>query len=125
MELSGALDYIAHRDLRLMRRVNRWRAPRWIRIWMLAATRGGDGWLWYAMGAAILLFGGERRFAAVGAATLAAGLGVALFLNLKKAANRRRPLRLRAALLGGPAAPRQILIPLRSYHHGLLRWPSP
>lgn len=91
VELSGALNYIAHRDLRLMRRVNRWRAPRWIRIWMLVATRGGDGWLWYAMGAAILLFGGERRFVAVGAATLAAGMGIALFLKLKKAAGRRRP----------------------------------
>jgi peptide/nickel transport system permease protein len=38
-----------------MRRVNNWRAPRWIRLWMICATRGGDGWLWYAMGFAILL----------------------------------------------------------------------
>jgi undecaprenyl-diphosphatase len=91
MTLSTALDFIEYRDKRLMRRVNRWHAPRWIRVWMLAATRGGDGWLWYAMGAAILLFGGTGRFAAVGAAALAAGVGVALFLRLKKAANRRRP----------------------------------
>jgi undecaprenyl-diphosphatase len=91
MTLATALDFIEHRDKRLMRRVNRWRAPRWIRVWMLAATRGGDGWLWYAMGVAILLFGGDRRFAAVGAAGLAAGVGVALFLRLKKLANRRRP----------------------------------
>ncbi|MGA2774371.1 MAG: hypothetical protein ABSG26_26595, partial [Bryobacteraceae bacterium] len=26
-----------------MRRVNRWHAPRWIRVWMLCAARGGDG----------------------------------------------------------------------------------
>jgi undecaprenyl-diphosphatase len=91
MELGAALVYIAHRDHTLMRRVNRWRAPRWIRIWMLAATRGGDGWLWYAMGAAILLFGGERKFAAVGAAALSAGMGIFLFLRLKKATRRRRP----------------------------------
>ena len=75
MTLATALDFIEHRDKGLMRRVNRWRAPRWIRVWMLCATRGGDGWLWYAMGAAILLFGGEPRFAAVGAAALAAGVG--------------------------------------------------
>src|SRR5207245_2283464 len=28
--------YIDRRDHRLMRRMNRWRAPRWIRIWMIA-----------------------------------------------------------------------------------------
>ena len=85
------LSYIARRDHTLMRRVNRWPAPRWIRVWMICATRGGDGWLWYAMGACILLFGGEDRFLAVGAGALAAGLGIVIFLKLKKAANRRRP----------------------------------
>jgi undecaprenyl-diphosphatase len=74
-----------------MHRVHRWRAPRWIRVWMLCATRGGDGWLWYAMGLIVALFGGPERFRAVGASTLAAGTGIALFLQLKKAAGRRRP----------------------------------
>jgi len=53
------LTFIAHRDHKLMRRINRWYAPRWIRLWMICATRGGDGWLWYAMGAIVLLFGGR------------------------------------------------------------------
>jgi undecaprenyl-diphosphatase len=88
---SAMLNYIDRRDHTLMRRVNRWHAPRWIRIWMLCATRGGDGWLWYAMGAVILIAGGDRRFAAVGAAALAAGLGIATFLRLKKATGRKRP----------------------------------
>jgi len=83
--------YITHRDFRLMRRVNRWRPPRWIRLWMLAATRGGDGWLWYAIGAAVLLFGGDARGAAIASAALAVGVGIALFLRLKKLARRRRP----------------------------------
>ena len=74
-----------------MRRVHRWPAPRWVRVWALCATRGGDGWLWYAMGAIILAFGGAQRFHAVGAATLAAGVGIVLFRKLKKAAGRRRP----------------------------------
>ena len=39
----------------------------------------------------ILLFGGPTRFAAVGAAALAAGLGIAVFLFLKKRTNRKRP----------------------------------
>jgi undecaprenyl-diphosphatase len=58
---------------------------------MICATRGGDGWLWYAMGLMIMLFGGEQRFRAAGAAALAAAIGTALFLRLKKSANRKRP----------------------------------
>jgi len=85
------LEFITARDYNLMRRVHRWPAPRWIRVWMLCATRGGDGWLWYAMGIVILLFGGASRFAAVAAAGLAAGLGIAIFLFLKKRINRKRP----------------------------------
>ncbi len=74
-----------------MRRVNRWHAPRWIRLWMICATRGGDGWLWYAMGIAILLFGGEPRFRAVACASLTSALGIVLFLWVKKWTGRRRP----------------------------------
>lgn len=88
---SAMLHYIEHRDHRLMLRVHRWHAPRWIRVWMICATRGGDGWLWYAMGLTILLAGGDRRFAAVAAAALAAGLGITIFLRLKKSAGRKRP----------------------------------
>jgi undecaprenyl-diphosphatase len=92
MTFPGAmLSYIDRRDHTLMRRVNRWHAPRWIRVWMLCATRGGDGWLWYAMGLIVLLTGGHDRFLAVGDAGLAAGLGTAIFLRLKKATGRRRP----------------------------------
>src|ERR1700689_3144 len=52
-------------DHRLMIRVNHWRAPQWLRLWMIAATRCGDGWLWYATGAMVGLFGGRDRWAAV------------------------------------------------------------
>ncbi|MCI3952130.1 MAG: phosphoesterase, PA-phosphatase related [Burkholderiales bacterium] len=85
------LNFIANRDQRLMRRINRWPAPRWIRLWMIAATRGGDGWLWYAMGTVILACGGERRFQAVLASALASAAGAALFLRVKKLTGRRRP----------------------------------
>jgi undecaprenyl-diphosphatase len=88
---AAMLNFITHRDHRLMRRINRWSPPRWIRVWMICATRGGDGWLWYALGFILLLFGGDRRFMAVGAAAFAAGTGIALFLRIKKATGRRRP----------------------------------
>jgi undecaprenyl-diphosphatase len=74
-----------------MLKVNHWPAPRWIRVWMTCATRGGDGWLWYTLGAFLLLFGGEARFAAVAAALAAVGTGIAMFLRLKRRIGRRRP----------------------------------
>ncbi|HLH42536.1 MAG TPA: phosphatase PAP2 family protein [Bryobacteraceae bacterium] len=78
-------------DHGLMRRVNRWRAPKWLRLWMMAATRGGDGWLWYAMGSVVAVFGGRERFIALLAAAIAVALGIAIFLNLKRICGRRRP----------------------------------
>jgi undecaprenyl-diphosphatase len=86
--------FIESRDHRLMRRVNRWSAPMWIRMWMLAATRGGDGWLYYGLAVAILFAGGDDRFRAVGGAGLAVGVGIFLFLWLKRFAGRRRPCHL-------------------------------
>ncbi len=74
-----------------MNRMHAWRAPRWIRHWMLLATRGGDGWLWYSLCLLLLVFGGEGRFVAVGSAAIASSLGVAVFLFLKRAFGRKRP----------------------------------
>lgn len=84
-------NFIEVRDHRLMDRVHRWSAPQWVRLWMICATRCGDGWLWYALGLFILLFGGPERFLAVGASFLAAGVGVAFFLWAKRFTGRRRP----------------------------------
>jgi undecaprenyl-diphosphatase len=78
-------------DYGLMRRVNRWRAPRWLRLWMIAATRGGDGWLWYAMGSVVAIFGGQERVPALLAAAAAVAVGIFLFLRLKRVCGRRRP----------------------------------
>ncbi|HLK19257.1 MAG TPA: phosphatase PAP2 family protein, partial [Bryobacteraceae bacterium] len=82
---------ITRGDYNIMHRANNWEAPRWVRLYVLGATRGGDGWLWYAMGLAILLFGGEERFAALGAAGLSSVLSILLFLWLKRITGRRRP----------------------------------
>ena len=84
-------DQIESNDFRLMRRVHRWRAPKWFRILMIAATRGGDGWLWYALGVILFIYGGEHRFAAILSATAAAGAGIFLFRTLKHASRRKRP----------------------------------
>ena len=83
--------YITRRDHSLMHRANNWVAPRWVRMYVIGATHGGDGWLWYAMGLAIFLFGGEERFAALGAAGFASVLSILLFIWLKRFTGRRRP----------------------------------
>ena len=84
-------EFIEGRDHRLMQRMNRWRAPKWIRYWMIAATRMGDGWLWYGLGAMLLLYGGPQRFSAAGAAATAAIAGILVFKVLKRLSQRPRP----------------------------------
>lgn len=85
------LHFIATRDYKLMRKVNKWPAPRWVRLFAIAATRAGDGWLWYLVGLAILLFGGRDRLTATAAAGSAALAGVGIFISLKKLSGRKRP----------------------------------
>ena len=85
------LSYISSRDQSLMRRLNCWLPPRWIRIWMIVASRVGDGWLWWSIGLILLVFGGPNRFRAVGAAALAEAVSATLFLSIKKLAGRKRP----------------------------------
>lgn len=87
-------DQIQSGDHRLMRRVNRWPAPRWFRSFMILATRMGDGWLWYATGIAVLVWGGHSRFAAVGSAGLAVLVGIGIFVLLKRVSRRKRPCEL-------------------------------
>jgi undecaprenyl-diphosphatase len=91
MARQSMLQFIATRDLKLMRKVNKWPAPRWIRRLAIAATRAGDGWLWYLTGLSILLVGGAERLTAVASAGSAALVGVGIFTSLKKLSGRKRP----------------------------------
>lgn len=88
---AAVLEWVAARDHGLMRRVNNWMPPRWLRLWIVAATRGGDGWLWYGYGGAVACFGGPERVHALLAAALAVGLGIALFIRMKRWCGRKRP----------------------------------
>jgi len=103
--------YIDRRDHRLMRRLNRWRAPRWIRIWMLAATRMGDGWIWYGLGLMLLAYGGPQRFSAVGAAGAAAVLGIFVFKALKRLSHRQRPCQIEPHCWSNVLPPDQFSFP--------------
>ena len=78
-------------DRKLMRRLNQWEAPHWIRKWMVIATRGGDGWLWSAIGFILLLFGGSSRLDALLAGFVSVGAGQLTFFVLKRIIGRERP----------------------------------
>ncbi|MFN7918810.1 MAG: phosphatase PAP2 family protein [Bryobacteraceae bacterium] len=88
---QAMIGYIEARDHRLMRRVHRWPAPRWFRLWMICATRGGDGWLWYLLAGALFAAHGWEALPTVLTAMFAAGVGIAVFLALKRVTGRRRP----------------------------------
>jgi undecaprenyl-diphosphatase len=83
--------FLEQNDMRLVRRVHHWRAPRWLRSATLCVTRLGDGWIWYALAIIILFVGGERRFLAVGSGLTAALAGIVVFRQLKLISKRPRP----------------------------------
>ena len=85
------LARLAAPDHHVMRRVNRWRAPRWVRWWMLGATRAGDGWLWVLVGIAVLLSSDAMRFRAFEAAGFAVTAGIVMFHKVKRVFCRTRP----------------------------------
>jgi undecaprenyl-diphosphatase len=85
------LRRIAASDRKLMRLLNRWEAPHWIRQWMVIATRAGDGWLWLTIGFVVLLWGDEHRYEALGSAVAALVTGQVVCIVLKRLCGRERP----------------------------------
>ena len=118
------LEFISSRDHRVMRRLNSWRAPRWIRLWMICATRGGDGWLWYSIGLCVLFFGGKHAPRALPRGRIGDGCGSPAISRHKTNNGPAKTLRYSRALLGQPAAPRSVLISLWPFDHRvfLYRW---
>lgn len=91
MIFSRAVSSFSEADLAVMRKINNWPAPRWVRWWMLASTRGGDGWFWGFCGVAVLASHDPEKCAAFLAAAIAAASGILLFTVLKKMVGRQRP----------------------------------
>ncbi len=86
--------FIEQKDMGLMRRMNRWRPPRWVRLWMLLVSRLGDGLLWYVLGLLLLCFGGQQGFHAFVAGAVASIAAIALFSKIKPLSRRRRPFQI-------------------------------
>jgi len=85
MRLIGRIQ---NRDTAVMRRLNRWPAPKWIQIWMVASTRAGDGWLWYAVALLLLFFG---SYAAMWSMVISSSVGMTLYTIIKRVTHRARP----------------------------------
>jgi undecaprenyl-diphosphatase len=88
--MNAVIAYVSQSDLRLSRRVRGWTPPRWVRLWMLWATKLGDGWLWLGLGVA-LLAGGSRFHRILAAAAIAAGGANIALVVIKRRFRRRRP----------------------------------
>jgi undecaprenyl-diphosphatase len=86
----SVLAYVLASDDRLAGRLLAWRPPRWVRVWMLTATRLGDGWLWLGT-ALILAASGNRGFEVLSAGAVSAGLANVLQLCVKGRIRRTRP----------------------------------
>ncbi|HEY2647032.1 MAG TPA: phosphatase PAP2 family protein [Candidatus Acidoferrales bacterium] len=104
-------EFIQARDHQVMRKVHRWRPPRWLRFWMIASTKLGDGWIWYTVGIALLLFGGEMRFIAFAASASAEAATVVIFRLIKKASKRKRPCHLERHCWANVLPPDQFSFP--------------
>ncbi len=108
---TAPFDWISQRDHRVMGRLDRWRAPRALRLWMIYATRIGDGWLWYALALFLTFFGGQQHWRALVACTIAIISGVALFSVLKRICRRPRPRFAELRSTDAPAPPDQFSFP--------------
>ena len=80
----SVLTQVLASDDRLLGRVLEWKAPRWVRLWMVAATRLGDGWVWLAA-APLLLAAGSAGVRALGAGVVSAVIANALLVCVKRA----------------------------------------
>jgi undecaprenyl-diphosphatase len=89
--MSRVLSYVSHRDFLLSGRLVAWSPPRWFRVWMVGASRLGDGPLWIATGLLLLAVGSSVSLRTLAAVAVAMGLANLVLVGLKRKIHRRRP----------------------------------
>jgi undecaprenyl-diphosphatase len=89
--VSRVLSYVNERDLRITDRLFAWAPPRWFRVWMLSASRLGDGPLWILTGLLLLLHGSSFCLRTLAAVAVAMGIANAALVVLKRTFHRPRP----------------------------------
>jgi undecaprenyl-diphosphatase len=88
--MSPVLAYVNAEDFRIHDRVLAFRPPRCVRLWVLWATRLGDGWLQVATGVALFAAGSECQ-RTLAACVMATGLSNLAMVILKRRFRRKRP----------------------------------
>jgi undecaprenyl-diphosphatase len=101
--MMSMLGYVVASDCRLSDRMLDWTPPRWFRLWMLSATRLGDGWLWVSA-AVVLASGGNECHRALAAAAVSAVLANIVLVLVKGRVRRPRPCD-----MGGHGSPQPTL----------------
>ncbi len=86
----SVLAHVLASDDRLCDRILEWRPRRWVRVWMLTASRLGDGWLWLIT-AVLLAASGSRGLRVLSAGAVSAGLANAFLVCVKRRVRRPRP----------------------------------
>jgi undecaprenyl-diphosphatase len=86
----SVLAYVHASDSRVSGRLRDWVPPRWFQVWMLAATRWGDGWGWLVLAPALAAGEAPHRRALVGGAVSAA-LASLVLVAIKRRIRRPRP----------------------------------
>ena len=89
--MSRVLSYVSDRDFRVTGLLFAWAPPRWFRLWMLVASRLGDGWLWLLTGVLLLLGGSSICLRTLAAVAVAMGIANTVLVMLKRRFHRRRP----------------------------------
>lgn len=89
--MSRVLSFVSARDFRITGLLFAWAPPRWFRLWMLGASRLGDGWLWLGTGLLLLLGGSSICLRTLAAVAVAMGLANTVLVMLKRRFHRRRP----------------------------------
>jgi undecaprenyl-diphosphatase len=87
--MNALLAYVNESDFRWDDRARSWAAPRWFRVWMRAATRVADGWLWLTLLVAPVASVHGWRLLATG--TVAVSATNVLLVVLKRHFRRTRP----------------------------------
>jgi undecaprenyl-diphosphatase len=84
----SVLHYVTTSDDRLSGALLEWRPPRWVRAWMVTASRIGDGWLW-PLAVALLVTSSSRGVLMAG--VVAAALTNGVLVLAKSRIRRQRP----------------------------------
>ena len=88
--MSRVLSFVSARDFHITGLLFAWAPPRWFRLWMLGASRLGDGWLWLGTGLLLLLGGSSICLRTLAAVAVAMGFANTVLVMLKRRFHRRR-----------------------------------